>query len=623
MRIRRSQFIRTYGPGAVIETPKTPAIILSFDTGNEPSNFLQKGYLIRDPVLENYLKSIIKKYGNISDLKNLEVKIFELPFSSEGKNVKFSAKNFQKWYLCPEHRILWKYDFKKQKDCPFCKGDVPTRSTPVRFIQACKNGHLDDIQWDDEVHTSYINDKRIRKKCNSTYFRWEGPGTGTSETKIVCVECGQSIKLSDLYNRELKCTGRFPEKEKPRDGNRFEEECTESAAVVLRMASNLRIPETESIFMVWPRSNEVGSILASNIAMSARILQTIKFYEQGKLNSEELKSEFNKILEEVKISKNISEDEYEKLKKNEKNILSLKKYLEEVERMEKKEYSYRDIVDMEYRNLQEGATAGKLEDIPETGRKYLEINSTKTIRRNFLSVTPIDILTVIETQVAYRRLDISSGKPVLIHKEGDDGTYFFPSIMINGEGIFFDFNQIKLNEKEPAFQSWLEAFKNRHIYSIYDNEFLFKIKKEKYELHPIFVFLHTFAHLLIKALSLYSGYSITSIKEKIYVTDVDTDNPSGGIVLYTATEDEGGALGGLVSLVEENKLKKIFTGVINVSRSCSNDPVCTENRFNPGKYAGASCYSCIAISETSCDHRNLWLDRNLFNENANLLIDWL
>lgn len=32
---------------------------------------------------------------------------------------------------------------------------------------------------------------------------------------------------------------------------------------------------------------------------------------------------------------------------------------------------------MEYRNLHEGAITGKLEDLPETGRKYLEINSDK------------------------------------------------------------------------------------------------------------------------------------------------------------------------------------------------------------------------------------------------------
>lgn len=342
MEIRRSQFIRTYGPGAIIETPRTPAIILSFDTGSEPRDFLQRGYLIKDPILESYLKSIIKKYENRMDLKDLRVRIFELPFSSEEKNIKFSAKNFQKWYLCPEHRILWKYDYRSQKDCPRCRGDYPTKSSPVRFIQVCENGHLDDIQWDMEVHTIYKNNKPTR--CSRTYFRWEGPGTGTSETKIICEECKRYIKLSDLYNRKLKCTGRFPEKERPRSSERFEEDCSENATVSLRMASNLRIPEIESIFMVWPRSNEIGSILASNIAMSVEILTTIEFYEEGLLSYDNLKAKFRNILKNAREAKNISEEEYNKLKKNESDILALKKYLEEVKKLEKKEYSYRDIL---------------------------------------------------------------------------------------------------------------------------------------------------------------------------------------------------------------------------------------------------------------------------------------
>ena len=616
MKIRRSQFIRTYGPGAIIETPKTPAIILSFDSGVQPSDFLKKVYIIKDPVLESYLKSIVKKYKSDIDPKNLKVKIFELPFSSETQDIRLFAKNFQKWYLCPEHKILWKYDFNHQKDCPECKGENLTKSSPVRFIQACEDGHLDDIQWDVEVHTIYNkNGEFFINKCDSKSFKWKGLGTGTAETKIECSKCGKSITLSDLYNRKLKCTGRFPEKEKPKKKELKTEECKKNANVVLRMASNLRIPEVESIFMVWPRSDEIGSILASNIAMSAEILKVIELYEQGLINKETLKTGFMSSIEKAKNEKNISEKEYDILIKNQNNIEALKPYLEEMKKMERKEYSYRDIIDMEYRNLKEGAVSGVL----ETGRKYLEINPSKRISKKHMSVTPIDILTVIETQVAYRRLDIDKGNPVFVHKEGDDGTYYFPSIMINGEGIFFNFGNIILNETH-TYHSWLDAFNNKNKY---EQQFLFKINQEKYELHPGFVFLHTFSHLLIKVLSLYSGYPATSIREKVYITDITSKNPSGGIVLYTATEDEGGALGGLVSLVEEERMKKILNRVINISHTCSNDPVCTENRFTTGKYAGASCYSCTAISETSCDHRNLWLDRNLFNENINLLEGWL
>ena len=32
-------------------------------------------------------------------------------------------------------------------------------------------------------------------------------------------------------------------------------------------------------------------------------------------------------------------------------------------------------------------------------------------------------------------------------------------------------------------------------------------------------------------------------------------------------------------------------------------------------YIGASCYGCTMNSETSCEHRNMWLDRNILLEN--------
>ncbi|WP_457628135.1 DrmB family protein [Persephonella sp.] len=624
MEIRRSQFIRTYGPGAIIETPQTPAVILSFNTGSNPPDFIKSGYLIKDPILESYLKSIIRKYID-SDVNAVDfrVKIFELPSSSNESPIKFAAKNFQKWYLCPVHNNLWKYKYPEQTNCPDCTGDRPTNSTPVRFVQACKNGHLDDIQWDKEVHTVYRDGKPVKRiKCDSILFKWGGPGTGTAETEIKCMKCkSPPLKLIDLYNRQLECTKRYPEKELPKSTREhIEEKCDDSAQVILRMASNLRIPEIESIFMVWPRSDRLGLILSSNIAMSTELLKIIEFYEKDRLSDEELKEEFLNIIERYYREQKISKEEYDLLKKNKNKVLSLKDRLDYIRKIENKTYSYRDILDIEYEHLKKGAEKGFIEEVIETGRKYLEINHNKTINKNYPSVTPIDILTVVEVQVAYRRIDLMEGKPVLVSKTGDDNTHYFPSIMITGEGIFFNFDKINL-QKTKTYNLWLEAFNNR--YTEYNQGFLFKIEEEKYELHPVFVFLHTFAHLLIKSLSLYSGYPSTSIREKIYITDTNSDTPSGGVVIYTATEDEGGAMGGLISLVEEERLKKIFNRIKNLAYACSNDPVCKENTFRKGGYAGASCYSCTAISETSCDHRNLWLDRNLFIENINLLEGWL
>ena len=48
---------------------------------------------------------------------------------------------------------------------------------------------------------------------------------------------------------------------------------------------------------------------------------------------------------------------------------------------------------------------------------------------------------------------------------------------------------------------------------------------------------------------------------------------------------------------------------------CSNDPICADhqagNRSGDRATHRAACHGCLLIAETSCEMRNLFLDRNL------------
>ena len=57
--------------------------------------------------------------------------------------------------------------------------------------------------------------------------------------------------------------------------------------------------------------------------------------------------------------------------------------------------------------------------------------------------------------------------------------------------------------------------------------------------------LHTLSHLLITAVALDCGYAASSIRERIYVGDAGY-----GILLYTASPDAEGTLGGLVEAAD-------------------------------------------------------------------------
>ena len=184
-----------------------------------------------------------------------------------------------------------------------------------------------------------------------------------------------------------------------------------------------------------------------------------------------------------------------------------------------------------------------------------------------------------------------------------------------GEGLF-----IRLDEgdgwqklmKGNSHKEWIKSFSDPDP-RIYDHSlFMAGDNTPKDELHPVFVWWHTLAHLLIRSISEEAGYSSASIKERIYLENSD-NRTRGGILLYATQAGSEGSLGGLISLAP------YFGGLIetafNQLEICSGDPLCLQDHFTNKKYNGAACYGCLMNSETSCAHRNMWLDRHVLLEN--------
>jgi hypothetical protein len=123
-----------------------------------------------------------------------------------------------------------------------------------------------------------------------------------------------------------------------------------------------------------------------------------------------------------------------------------------------------------------------------------------------------------------------------------------------------------------------------------------------------FVMLHSLAHLLITAVALECGYAASSIRERIYAGD------SGyGILLYTASPDAEGTLGGLVEAA--GRIDRYLRHAIELGQLCSNDPVCAQHQpesWQEERFLhGAACHGCLLLAESSCERRNDFLDRAL------------
>ena len=125
-----------------------------------------------------------------------------------------------------------------------------------------------------------------------------------------------------------------------------------------------------------------------------------------------------------------------------------------------------------------------------------------------------------------------------------------------------------------------------------------------------YVLVHTLAHLLMQALALRCGYPATSIRERIYI---DHFQHRYGLLLYTASPDADGTLGGLVE--QARHIEEHLSVALKTAELCSSDPICAQHApvGSPDErwLHGAACHSCSLIAETSCEMRNEYLDRAL------------
>jgi len=203
-------------------------------------------------------------------------------------------------------------------------------------------------------------------------------------------------------------------------------------------------------------------------------------------------------------------------------------------------------------------------------------------------------IRIVRAFTGFRRLDPSGEmqKPGLNVNLG-----WLPAIEIYGEGVFLSLNQ-------DAIKKW-EAL----VPSRYTEEYMKSYESAGYaflpEPSPRFILLHTLAHLLIRQLCFECGYSASSLTERIYC-----DNTMAGILIYTASSDSEGALGGLVREAQPERFYGIFKTALYRSSWCSNDPICSELPHQGIRGLNrAACHACTLVAETSCAHANALLDR--------------
>ena len=187
---------------------------------------------------------------------------------------------------------------------------------------------------------------------------------------------------------------------------------------------------------------------------------------------------------------------------------------------------------------------------------------------------------------------------------------WLPAVENRGEGVFISFDA-------AAISNWFDRDKVQDRLATLSAGFAAWSKS-----HPnssrafpgaAYYMLHTFSHLLMTAISLDCGYPASSLRERIYaLPGVPGQSPKYGVLIFTASSDAEGTLGGLVEAAR--KIREFVRKALELASLCSNDPICANHE--PGQHdhaplLGSACHGCVLVPETSCEQRNELLDRAL------------
>jgi hypothetical protein len=553
--IRPTQFITTFGPGAILEGVNGPRIIPAFEHSSLFNKCQVEHYEIHDPALRQQLPE--------------HSRLFRLPTNAdlqipESDSI-FWTDEFPRWSLCVKHSTLYRYQIDSRRACPGCDPHTSknlarqaSRSQAISLLMGCQNGHMDDINWHRLVHLQ----SEAKPGCPKDQLWWESEGSALRNVTIRCPHCRASTNLGMEYLKEQSCSGRFPEL-------RTLEKCTQKSKIMQRGAANLHVVEAVSSVTV-PRLNSP--------LFTALQFDAIKLLVQGLQMSKS--PNWIQMLRAVSASQPAGIAGPIQAATDEDIEAALQAIAEQSE-----ELTPLLAKQLEFRELCRAAEAGAdgrndCFQVEPHLAKRVELGSGLAIR-----VTPVSRLRVVMAQKGYRRLSGSLVSRPFYHKH----QHWYPAVELFGEGLFIKLDSGKAPVGGSVGQSWQALFEQN------DDPLR----------HPGFVWWHSLSHRLIRALAIYSGYSAASVRERVYWHDDE-----GGLLLYAVQPGGDGTLGGLIALV--SRFDQIVNEALSDLDQCSNDPFCEETPRN--ERSAPACYACLLVSETSCEHRNHSLDRLLLME---------
>lgn len=536
----------------------------------------------------------------------LGVSHFRLPpdYREPGPGVRYANLHipfvrFPQWHYCPRRGVMERLPlFGTRMRCP-CRSDLDCYSLPEgrrpwlipnRFIAVCPKGHIEDFPFMEWVHRgeSWNDEHRLRLLPGRSSASLTG-------TRIEC-SCGMAATMTGVFNSEAlhgidhDCSGNMPwvgeTSNKP--GH-----CGQKLRVLQRGASNVYFPLTSSsIYLPIRSENSNGRI--------TRILDDPRAWGSltRSLDDGKYIQRFRCIVIAEEYNVDVEELRHAAQEKLNGTIEIRESTLRSEEEFRRQEYEA-------LKNDQDGEGTDLFVETRDVSKYGTSLSSLIS------SVSLVRKLRETRALIGFSRIlpiEDSASPELMPLVEQGSRLNWLPASVVRGEGIFIEFDNESIREwsMNPEVTSRISGLSTSY------NEYRRERGMSSIKISSKFVLLHTIAHAIIVQLCYDCGYGSAAIRERIYCNLEDNSRPMQGVLIYTASGDSEGTLGGLVRQGEPDRLKAVFEQAIRRSFWCSSDPICIESTGQgPENTNLAACHGCVLIPETSCEIGNRMLDRGL------------
>jgi hypothetical protein len=600
---RLSQVITTFGPGAMVDLPTRSVVVGGLDLWEMKGNAFTT---ISEPRLTGRLEKLLKDQERLDKSKVLTLRTPPVNDGRAGSLPSYIiAPVFPAYFVCEQvetdttdGKATRRRRLVRWQDLDAAGGrrrfvfddNKKSEVTPIRFVCACEKGHLQDIDWKWVVHHS--------RACQEPMWLEEkGTSADPADITVVC-GCKQQLSLQSLFVPGVlgDCRG-----ERPWLIDRDPSGCDKKLKLLTRTATNTYFPQVYTVISLPTAEDELTRLVDSlsselaNVHTVQDVAQAKRFNTKvaaalGTYGDDEIFARLTRIREgaiaDAATSAKVSEFDVFASGRSEigQNNPAAKLYAQTLPRAA-------------WANADAGVDLTAIKDVVAVHR-LREVSCLYGFTRFEAAPTSADG-ELEDIQLAVHGAPIS--------RDAD----WLPAIEQFGEGLFIHFD-------EAAIARWLESADIKSRGERLVGGYLHWIKRfaGKPPSNPgtAYVLLHSLSHALMAEIALDCGYPASSLKERIYSLQGPGGGPERcGILIYTATAGAQGTLGGLVGTAP--RFANILRSALERATICSNDPVCADHepddRSGDRATHGAACHGCLLIAETSCEMRNLFLDRSL------------